>query len=67
MQTKYEIYFEKQMQNPEFRANYIIAKQNAEIQIMLEEIKEELNLNYDKDKILSNIDKIESFIQQTAF
>ncbi len=51
MQTKYEIHFEKQMQNPEFRANYIIAKQNAEIQIMLEEIKEELNLNYDKVKI----------------
>lgn len=66
MQTKYEKYLEAQMQNPEFRANFLIAKQNAEIQVMLEEIREGLNINYDKSNILSGLDRIENLILQTA-
>ncbi len=66
MQTKYEKYLEAQMQNPEFRANFLIAKQNAEIQVMLEEIREGLSINYDKSNILSGLDRIENLILQTA-
>lgn len=66
MQTKHEKYLEAQMQNPEFRANFLIAKQNAEIQVMLEEIREGLSINYDKSNILSGLDRIENLILHTA-
>ncbi len=66
MQTRHEKYLETQMQDPEFKANFLIAKQNAEIQVMLEEIREGLNIEFDKTKILFGLDRIEDIILKTA-
>ena len=62
MKTKYEEYFEKQMENPEFRAYYILAKEKAKLEMMLEQFKESIPENPKRTAILRGVNKIKKHV-----
>ncbi len=66
MKTKYEEYFGKQMENPEFRAYYILAKEKAKLEMMLEELKENITDNPDKKNILRGVSKIKRHVSRMS-
>ncbi len=42
MATRYDEYICKQLQNPEFRAMYALAKEKVKLQIQLEKLREDI-------------------------
>ena len=64
MKTRYEKYFDEQMKNPEFRAHYILAREKAHLEMMLDEFKESIRENPDKTKILRGVNKIRKHVSQ---
>ena len=68
MKTKtihYE-YLEKQMNDPEFRAYYTLAKEKVRIEFMLEDLLQQLKQDIDKKTIIKNVRKINSYITKIA-
>ncbi|MGA2297416.1 MAG: hypothetical protein ABSG15_07715 [FCB group bacterium] len=64
MKTKYEEYVEKQMQDPEFRAYYILAKEKAKLEFMLADLQDTINTNFNKNIILRNVKKIGNYVNK---
>jgi hypothetical protein len=62
--TRHEIYLEKQMQDPEFRAYYIIAKEKAKLEFMLADLEENINTNFEKKFILKNVKSIGKYVSK---
>jgi hypothetical protein len=58
MKTNYEVYLEKQMQDPEFRAHYILAREKAKLEFMLSDLKETIQTNFEKKAILKSVRQI---------
>ena len=60
--TKHEEYIEKQMQDPEFRAYYILAKEKAKLEFMLADLQDTINTNFDKKTILTSVKNIGKYV-----
>ncbi|MFH1051925.1 MAG: hypothetical protein V1779_13470 [bacterium] len=56
--TNYEEYLDKQMQDPEFRAHYIIAREKVKLEFMLSDLQDTVNTNFDKKVILRSVRQI---------
>ena len=68
MKTKtiHDEYLEEQMQNPEFRAYYALAREKTRIEFMLEDLLLQLKQDIDKQIIIKNVRKINSYISKIA-
>ncbi|MBM2814159.1 MAG: hypothetical protein HW421_921 [Ignavibacteria bacterium] len=64
--TKHDEYLEQQMQNPEFRAYYALAREKTRIEFMLEDLLEQLKKDTDKKIIIRNVRKINNYISKIA-
>jgi len=58
MKTNYDEYLEKQMNDPEFRAFYIIAREKAKLEFMLSDLQDTIKSNFDKKAILRSVRQI---------
>ena len=56
--TRHEEYVEKQMQDPEFRAYYILAKEKAKLEFLLADLQDTINSNFNKNIILKSVRNI---------
>ena len=66
MKTKYEQYLEKEMQDPEFKAQYIISRQKAELELILEEFRENIAIDFSINSVNKELKKIDDFIHQES-
>ena len=66
MKTRYEKYFEKQMENPEFRAYYILAKEKAKLEMMLDEFKDSILEKPDKKNVLKGVNRIKRHVSRIS-
>jgi hypothetical protein len=68
MKTKtiHDEYLEQQMQNPEFRAYYTLAREKTRIEFMLDDLLLQLKQDTDKKIIIKNLKKINSYISKIA-
>lgn len=64
--TIHDEYLEEQLQNPEFRAYYALAREKARIEFMLEDLLTQLKQDTDKKIIMKNVRKINSYISKIA-
>jgi hypothetical protein len=64
MKTKFEIYLDKEMQDPEFKAQYIISRQKAELEFILEEFRENIATEFSISSVNKGLKKIDDFIHQ---
>ena len=62
----YEEYLEQQMKDPEFRAQYILAKEKAKLEIFMERLKEDIQKDTDKNIILKRLNSISKHIRHIA-
>lgn len=62
-----EKYFAKQKQNPEFVKNYNQISDQVDIEWELERVKNQIQNNIDKNIIISELEKLQSFIHQAMF
>jgi hypothetical protein len=66
MKTIHDEYLAQQMQNPEFRAYYALAREKTRIEFMLEDLLLQLKQDTDKKTIIKNVRKINSYISKIA-
>ena len=68
MQTKtiHDEYLEQQMQNPEFRAYYALAREKTKIEFMIEDLLLQLKQDIDKKIIIKNVKKLNKYISKIA-
>ena len=64
--TNLEEYSDMKMENPEFRAKYIIARERIHLEMMLEKLKEDIEKEEDKKVLLKDINLINKHILQMA-
>ena len=64
MKTNAEIYYEEKMKSPEYRANYVLAKEKAKLEFMMEKLIEIINDNSDKKVIIKQARTIEKHISK---
>jgi len=62
-----EIYFNQQKQNPEFIENYNQISEQVDIEWELERVKNQIKNGTDKNIIISELEKLQSFIHQAIF
>jgi len=62
-----EIYFNQQKQNPEFVETYNQISEQVDIEWELERVKNQIQDGIDKNIIISEWEKLQSFIHQTIF
>jgi len=62
--TKYEEFVGKQMQDPEFRAYYILAKEKAKLEFMLADLQDTIKSNFNKKVILKRVRSIDNYISK---
>jgi len=58
MLTEYDKYKEEKMQDPVFRANYILAKEKLEIELMLDSIDEAISKKATSISLRRKINKL---------
>ena len=64
MKTRHEEYIEKQLQDPKFRAYYILSQEKTKLEFMLADLKDTINSNFDKKAILKSVNSIGKHIAQ---
>lgn len=62
--TRHEKYLEEQMKDPEFRAYYILAQEKAKLEIMLADLQDTVNNNFEKKAILKSVKNIGKHVVQ---
>jgi len=62
-----EIYFNQQKQNPEFVETYNQISEQVDIEWELERVKNQIKNGIDKNIIISELEKLQSFIHQAMF
>jgi len=62
-----EMYFSQQKQNPEFIDNYNQISEQVDIEWELERVKNQIQNGTDKNIIISELEKLQSFIHKTIF
>ena len=61
------MYFSQQKQNPKFINNYNQISEQVDIEWELERVKNQIQNGTDKNIIISELEKLQSFIHQTIF
>lgn len=64
--TLHEQYLAKQLENPEFRAQYALAREKVRLEIMLGTLREHIEMQADKRTLLSDVRKISKHLQKIA-
>jgi len=62
-----EMYFNQQKQNPEFVETYNQISKQVDIEWELERVKNQIKNGIDKNIIISELEKLQSFIHQAIF
>ena len=62
-----EMYFHQQKQNPEFIETYNRISEQVDIEWELERVKNQIKNGIDKNIIISELEKLQSFIHQAIF
>ena len=62
-----EMYFNQQKQNPEFLETYNQISEQVDIEWELERVKNQIKNGIDKNIIISELEKLQSFIHQAMF
>ena len=62
-----EMYFNQQKQNPEFIETYNQISEQIDIEWELERVKNQIKNGIDKNIIISELEKLQSFIHQAIF
>ena len=62
MKANYEELRDSKMQDPEFRVKYLFAKEKLEIDLMLDSIKESVNLGKSPISINRKLNKLSKYI-----
>jgi methionine salvage enolase-phosphatase E1 len=62
-----EMYFNQQKQNPEFIETYSQISEQVDIEWELERVKNQIKNGIDKNIIISELEKLQSFIHQAIF
>ena len=62
-----EMYFNQQKQNPEFIETYNQISEQVDIEWELERVKNQIKNGIDKNIIISELEKLQSFIHQAIF
>ena len=62
----YEEYLDKQMQDPEFRAQYALAKEKVKLEIYMEKLKEDIQKDTDKKVLIRRLNSISRHIRHIA-
>jgi len=62
-----EMYFNQQKQNPEFVETYNQISEQVDIEWELERVKNQIKNGIDKNIIISELEKLQSFIHQAMF
>ncbi len=62
-----EQYFKQQKQNPEFVTNYNQVSDQVDIEWELERVKNQIKDNIDKNIIIKELEKLQTFIHQSVF
>jgi len=62
-----EIYFNQQKQNPKFIETYNQISEQVDIEWELERVKNQIKNGIDKNIIISELEKLQSFIHQAIF
>jgi hypothetical protein len=60
--TNYEKFVEKQMQDPEFRAYYILAKEKAKLEFLIADLQETIKTNFEKKTIMKSVRQIGKYV-----
>jgi hypothetical protein len=64
--NNYQMYLEKQLQDPEFAALYALSKEKIRLEIYLEKLKENIQQEVDKRIIIRDLNKITKYIRHIA-
>jgi len=62
-----EMYFNQQKRNPEFMENYNQVSEQVDIEWELERVKNQIQNGTDKNIIIAELEKLQSFIHQAIF
>ncbi|OGG46033.1 MAG: hypothetical protein A3F84_01810 [Candidatus Handelsmanbacteria bacterium RIFCSPLOWO2_12_FULL_64_10] len=64
--TLHEQYLARQLEDPEFRARYALAREKARLEMMLETLREHIEMQVDRKTLLSDVRKISKHLQKVA-
>ncbi len=64
--NNYQMYIEKELQDPEFAALYALSKEKIRLEIYLEKLKESIQMESDKRIVIRNLNKITKFVRNIA-
>ncbi|OGU18095.1 MAG: hypothetical protein A2X61_02950 [Ignavibacteria bacterium GWB2_35_12] len=64
--TNYEEYRDKMLDNPEFKAMYILAKEKLQMELMIDSIKESILQKKDEKIIMRHLNKLSRHIGKIA-
>ena len=64
--TRHEQYLAKQLEDPEFRARYALAREKVRLEMMLETLREHIEMQVDRKTLLSDVRKISKHLQKVA-
>jgi hypothetical protein len=62
-----EKYFDQQKQNPKFLKEYNQISEQIDIEWELERVKNQIQNNADKNSIIEQLEKLQTFIRSTMF
>jgi hypothetical protein len=61
--TLHEEYLSKQLEDPDFRARYALAREKVHLEVMLETLREHIEMQADKKTLISDVRKISKRLQ----
>lgn len=64
MKTNYEKYRDKKLQDPEFRAKYLLAKEKLNIELMINSIKEGIEQEKSNTVIKRRLNQLSNYISR---
>lgn len=64
MKTNYELYRDQKLQDPEFRAKYLLAKEKLNIELMIDSIKEGIEQEKSNTVIKRRLNQLSNYISR---
>lgn len=64
--TLHKKYLARQLEDPEFRARYALAREKVRLEMMLETLREHIEMQVDRKTLLSDVRKISKHLQKVA-
>ncbi len=66
METNFEKYKEEKLKNPEFFAKYLLAKEKLNIELLIDSVKEGLELEKEPKIIKRRLNKLSKYVSQLS-